>query len=116
MDSLDLAREVTDILSDKQAEDILILNLEGLTTITDYFVICTGLTRRQLRALESAVSETLKQEEGHILPRGVEGSPESGWILMDYGDVIVHIFDSEMRSYYDLEELWEGGRVVARLQ
>ncbi len=116
MDSLELARQITDILVEKQAEDILILDLQALTPIADYFVICTGTSQRQLRALQHAIYEALKQSTGHLVATGVEGTPESGWLLMDYGDVIVHLFEAETRAYYRLEELWGAGRVVTKIQ
>lgn len=116
MESLALARQITDILVEKQAEDILILDLQALTPITDYFVICTGTSQRQLRALQQAIHESLKQGEQRVAPVGIEGKPDSGWLLMDYGDVIVHLFEAETRAYYCLEELWGAGRIVARIQ
>ncbi len=67
-------------------------------------------------ALQGTIRETLKQPAPPILPKGVEGTPESGWILMDYGGVIVHLFTAEMRRYYQLEDLWKAGHVVARIQ
>lgn len=116
MDSLDLAHSIADILLDKQGEDILILDLRDLTTITDYFVICSGNNRRQLDTMANVIQEALKKGEERTLAKGVEGSPESGWILIDYNSVIVHLFDNEMRRYYQLEQLWDAGRVVARIQ
>jgi ribosome-associated protein len=116
LDSLDLAHSIADILLDKQGEDILILDLRDLTTITDYFVICSGNNRRQLDTMANVIQEALKKGEERTLAKGVEGSPESGWILIDYNSVIVHLFDNEMRRYYQLEQLWDAGRVVARIQ
>ncbi len=116
MDSLALANKIADIALDKQASDILILDLTDITTITDYFVICSGDNRRQLHALESSIQEEMKKGEERILPLSSEGTPESGWILLDYNSVIVHLFSEDMRDYYELEELWDAGRVVARIQ
>ena len=116
LDSLELTHQIADILVEKQGEDILILDLQGLKTFTDYFIICSGTSRRQLDALQGAIRETLKQPAPPILPEGVEGTPESGWILMDYGGVIVHLFTAETRRYYQLEDLWKAGHVVARIQ
>ncbi len=116
MDGLELSQVITDALLDKQGEDILVLDLQGLTSLTDYFVICSATSHRQLDALEWAVRERLKKAaEEAILPRGVEGTPDSGWVLLDYGDVVVHLFSEEMRRYYDLEGLWSKGRVVTRI-
>ncbi len=81
--------------------------------MADYFVITTGTTERQLNALIDALVEGL-HDEG-VQPLRIEGSPESGWVLVDYGDVIVHLFAPERRSYYRLEQLWSGARVVVRI-
>ena len=116
MESLELAHRIAEIIVDKQGEDVLILDLQEVTMFTDYFVICSGTSRRQLYALQSALREELKQTDERILALNVEGEAESGWILVDYNSVIVHLFDSEMRDFYRLEELWKNGRVVARIQ
>lgn len=81
----------------------------------DYFVLCNGTSDRQLKALVAGVREATKKELG-ILPHHVEGEPFSGWILLDYTDVIVHIFSPELRAYYDLEGAWEEGKVLVRVQ
>ncbi|MGC9396296.1 MAG: ribosome silencing factor [Anaerolineae bacterium] len=116
MESLELAHRIAEILVDKQGEDILILDLRAVTTFTDYFVICSGTSRRQLDALQSALREELKKTDERVLAFNVEGEADSGWILVDYNSVIVHLFDPEMRDFYRLEELWKNGRVVARIQ
>lgn len=116
MDSLDLARKIADVVVDKQGEDILILDLQGLTAFTDYFVICSTTSRRQLDAIKSATLEEMKKDADISLPKGIEGDGESGWVLVDYNGVILHIFSEEARAYYQLEELWSAGRVVARIQ
>ena len=116
MESIDLAHRVAEILVDKQGEDILILDLRDVTTFTDYFVICSGTSRRQLDALQSVLREELKKTDEGLLPFNVEGSSDSGWILVDYNSVIVHLFDPEMRDFYRLEDLWKNARVVARIQ
>lgn len=116
MESLELANQITEILVDKQGEDILVLDLQEVTTFTDYFVICTAGSRRQLDALESAVREQMKQGDTKTLAYSIEGDPDSGWILLDYAGVIVHLFSEDMRDYYRLEDLWKNARVVARIQ
>lgn len=116
MDSLALARKIGDLLLDKQGEDILILDLQEITALADYFVICSGNNRRQLDAMAAAIQEGLKKGAGNILARGVEGTPDSGWILLDYNSVIVHLFTPQMRLYYQLEELWNAARMVAHIQ
>lgn len=104
---------MTDILADKLAEDIVVLDLRGNTILADYFVIATGTTERQLRALADALVEGL-HADGLPAPR-VEGEPESGWVLLDLGGVIVHLFSPERRAYYHLEQLWSGAKVVVRM-
>lgn len=102
------------VLADKKGEDILLLDLCELTTVADYFVICSGTSDRQLRALVSSVRGEMK--ERGFLPLRVEGEPSSGWVLMDYSAVVVHVFTPELRAFYDLEGLWREGRVVVRIQ
>ncbi len=116
MDSLELAHYITEIIVDKQGEDVLVLDLHDITTITDYFVICSGTSRRHLDALQSAIREGLKKSEWSLLPNSLEGTPDSGWILLDYNGVIVHLFEPDTRSYYDLEGLWKSGRTVTHIQ
>jgi ribosome-associated protein len=112
----ELANQIAEIIVDKQGEDILILDLTEVTTFTDYFVICTAGSRRQLDAIQSAVQEELKRSEIQRLVPGAEGDPESGWILVDYNSVVVHLFTQEMRDFYRLEELWSSARTVAHIQ
>jgi ribosome-associated protein len=96
---------MVDIVSDKQASDIVLLDTREVCGFTDYFVICTGESNRQVKAIIDAVSNTMKQEG--ILPLHEEGTPESGWVLLDYNDVILHVFASSERDYYQLDKLWE---------
>lgn len=110
-----LARRIVDIASDKQANDIVLLDLRPLTVIADYFVICSGGSERQLQAIQRDIAETLRNED-KIRPTHVEGSADSGWVLMDYSDVVVHIFSPSQRAYYDLEELWSAAHPVVRIQ
>ncbi len=81
------------------------LDLRGMIGYADYFVICTGRTERQTRAIHDAIHHGMKSEHG-MLPRRTEGMPEGRWILLDYLDVVVHIFTPETREYYRLEQLW----------
>jgi len=110
-----LARRIVDVLEDKLGEDILLLDIHEHSPFTDYFVICSGSSERQLKALADGVRETIKKETD-ILPHHIEGEPLAGWILMDYLDVIVHIFAPALRSYYNLEGLWQAGKVLLRVQ
>ncbi len=115
LEPIDLARKIVDVIVDKKGEDIVLLDLRGLSTLTDYFVICSGTSERQLDALLAAVREMTKKSLG-ILPLNIEGDPPSGWILMDYGSVVVHLFAPELRVFYDLEGLWRDGHIVVRIQ
>ena len=91
--------------ADKKASDIVALDLREVAGYTDFFVICSGNTDRQTKAIHDGVHLGLKKQDG-LLPRRVEGVGEARWILMDYLDVVVHIFTPEARAYYRLEELW----------
>lgn len=89
------------------------LDLRGNTIVADYFVIATGTTDRQLRALADALVDGLRDQGQRV--RRVEGEPESGWVLVDLGGVIVHLFSPERRAYYQLEQLWREAKVVVRM-
>jgi ribosome-associated protein len=114
LESLDMARAIVNILEDKKAEDIVLMDIQEVTTITDYFVICSGTSNRMLDALANAVREKMREE--HSIKGRIEGLPQNGWVLADYGDVVVHIFSEDQREYYQLEELWSGGKTLLRLQ
>jgi ribosome-associated protein len=101
----DLAREIVEYAADRKAIDIVQLDLRSMIGYTDYFVVCSGRTERQTKAIHDAIYEGLKSTH-HRLPRRVEGLPGARWILMDYLDVVVHVFVPETREYYRLEQLW----------
>jgi ribosome-associated protein len=101
---LQLAIEAGRIADDKKAEDITILDLRNITTLTDFFVICSVTNNRQARAIAQEIEEKLAKL-GLRLDH-IEGYPDSNWILMDYTDLVIHIFTKEIREYYDLEHLW----------
>ena len=90
------------------------LDLRRMTLIADYFVVCNGQSSRQLRAIADGISKSLKDLGER--PLRTEGMPESGWLLMDFGSVIAHIFSPELRTYYALEKLWQDAPVVVRMQ
>ncbi len=115
LEPLDLARSLVAALEDKKAEDILLLDLRGQSIFTDYFVICTGTSERQLGALAEAVAETARKAHRLKAPR-TEGHAAGGWLLMDFGSVIVHAFSAAQRRRYKLEELWQEGKIVVRIQ
>jgi ribosome-associated protein len=100
-----LAQWIAAYASDKKAIDLVELDLRGVLGYTDYFVICSGNTDRQTKAIHDGIQQGLKKEH-QLLPRKVEGLSEARWILMDYLDVIVHVFTPEAREYYRLEQLW----------
>jgi ribosome-associated protein len=111
MRAAQLVSEIARYASDKKAVDVRELDLRGVLGYTDYFLICSGNTGRQAKAIHDGILEGLKHEHD-TLPRRVEGSAQAGWILMDYLDVVVHIFTSQMREFYRLEQLW--GEAPAR--
>lgn len=111
----ELANLLVDSLLDKKGNDLLLLDMRDQAIFTDYFLLCSGESNRQLKALAEGVKETAKKEMD-VLPWSVEGDPESGWVLVDYGGVIIHLFSPEQRRYYNLEELWDSGHVVLRIQ
>jgi ribosome-associated protein len=100
-----LAELIAEAASDVKAIDIVELDLRGVLAYTDYFVICSGGTDRQTKAIHDRIHENMKKGHG-LLPRRVEGMSEGRWILMDYLDVVVHIFTPDARDYYRLEQLW----------
>jgi ribosome-associated protein len=100
-----LARQIAEYAADKKAIDIAELDLRGVLGYTDFFVVCSGNTDRQTKAIHDGIHQGLKNEHG-LLPRRVEGLAEARWILMDYLDVIVHVFTPEAREFYRLEQLW----------
>jgi ribosome-associated protein len=115
LEAIDLARTLVDALEDKKAEDIVLLDLAGQSAFTDFFIICSGTSERQLDALVEAVDEAGRKTFQLKSPR-VEGHPKSGWVLADFGSVIVHAFSPEQRRRYKLEELWHEAKVMLRIQ
>jgi ribosome-associated protein len=112
--ALDLARRIVELAEDKKAADIVLLELAPLTTLADYFVICSGGSERQLDAIADGVISTLRDDR--VRPIGREGTASSHWVLIDYGSVIVHIFTPPERDYYGLEKHWSEARTILRVQ
>lgn len=113
--STELAHKIVDLVEDKQAVDIVLLDLRQVSLLADYFVICTSESTRQTQAIVNAVEQDLKTQG--IRPfHAPEGSPDAGWMLLDYADVVVHIFDAPTRSFYNLEGLWKDALVVLKIQ
>jgi ribosome-associated protein len=111
---LDLARRIVELAEDKKAADIVLLDLVGLTTLADAFVICSGGSERQISAIADGIVEGLRDER--VKPIGREGTPASHWVLVDFGSVIVHVFTPPERDYYGLEKHWSAARVIVRVQ
>ena len=111
VDSVALADRIAEIAADRKALDIRVLDLRGVVSYTDFFVVCSGNTERQAKAIHDSVYQQLKDEEG-LLPRRTEGDREARWILLDYLDCVVHIFTPAAREFYRLEQLW--GEAPAR--
>ncbi len=107
----EIAEAILEYAADRKAQDIVELDLRGIIGYTDYFVICSGRSDRQTKAIHDAIHAGMKNEHG-LLPRRVEGLTHGRWILMDYLDVVVHVFTPETREYYRLEQLW--GEAPAR--
>jgi len=102
-----------DLASDRKAADIVLLRTSEVTTMADYFVICSGRSDRQLQALAGGIVDELRKDG--IRPLGVEGRGAARWILLDYGSVIVHVFAPEERDFYGLEKFWSNAQQVVRL-
>lgn len=103
-------KTIVNALEDKKAEEIQLIDISEVSTIADYFVITNGTNMSQIQALADHVQENLAMNGIH--PRSVEGYNTANWILMDYNDILVHVFDKESRGFYDLERIWRDGNVV----
>ena len=114
LESNELARKVVDIASDRKAEDIVMLDISKVSIIADYFVICSGTSDRQVRAIAREIDEQLGK--AGVNPISVEGMNDAKWVLMDYGSVLVHVFDPATRAFYQLEQLWAGAQPVLVMQ
>jgi ribosome-associated protein len=110
----ELAVQIAEIISDTPASDTIVLDIHELSSFADYFVICSGENERQLRAISESISSQLG--ENGVRPQRVEGTPASGWIVMDYGDAIVHVFDVDQRVFYRLEALWQEAPTLLVIQ
>ena len=105
MTSIEQARRIAELAQEKLAKDVLILDMQGVCSYTDFFVVCTGANPRQTKAIWDEVHERLKHEQG-LLPRSAAGERGATWIVADYLDVVLHVFTPEARDYYRLEDLW----------
>lgn len=110
----ELARAIVEIASDKKASNTVLLDIQEVSVIADYFVVCSGNSERQVKAIAGDIEDELAKQDIH--PLHTEGKDQGRWILLDYGDVIVHIFTQTERDYYRLERLWSGAKTVLVVQ
>ena len=110
---MEVARSIINALEDKKGEDILLLDIQEISSFADYFVICNGTSDRMLDALADTAAEAAKKN--HKINARIEGGSKSGWVVVDLGDVVVHLFSKEQRDYYQLEELWSKGKILVHL-
>jgi ribosome-associated protein len=115
LESIDLARLVVDLVTDKKGENIVLMDLRDVSLIADFFVIASAGSERQLNAISDHIREEVKKQF-QTLPVHIDGRGDSGWVLMDYGDVLIHLFAPELRDYYDLEGLWRDANVLVKVQ
>ena len=108
-----MAHAVVDAVAGKKASNIVMLDMRDVTLLTDYFILCDGASTRQIGAIVDELLDELKKAGSQ--PALVEGTPESGWMLVDFGSVIVHVFSPAQRAYYQLEELWQAAPMVVRM-
>ena len=110
MNSKEIARMACEAMEDKKAQDIKIIQIEQISTLADYFIIASGTNRSQVQAMADNVDEVLGR--AGVEAKQMEGYQSANWILMDYRDVVIHIFDEENRLFYDLERIWRDGKTV----
>ena len=102
------------MLEEHKGEEILLMDIQNLASFADYFVICNGTSNRMLESLADVVMEDVKKQ--FRINSHVEGEPNDGWLVVDLGDVVVHLFSPDQREYYDLEKLWDQAKVLLRVQ
>lgn len=112
MNTNEIAKLAINALEDKKAEDIRIIDISHISTIADYFIIADGNNKSQIQAMADHVSEVLGKKDCHL--RQTEGYQNANWILMDFQDIIIHIFDRENRLFYDLERIWRDGVFIEK--
>ncbi len=114
LEGLEVAHKAVEAASNKQAMDIVLLDTRGVCSFADYFVICSGESERQIKTISEEIEHVLKKNG--VTPHHREGTLDSGWLLLDFGDVIIHIFATEEREYYELDTLWNEAVPVIRIQ
>jgi ribosome-associated protein len=113
-DALTMARAIVDVAVDKKASDVTLMEIGQVTTLADFFVIATGNSDRQIGAIASGIRDRMKEEGLTLLQQ--EGESSEGWVLLDYGQIVVHVFAEEQREYYDLERRWSDAPTLLRIQ
>ncbi len=109
--AFDTVKTAVDAISDKKGKDIKVIDISEVSIMADYFIITSGSNVNQIKAICDNVREKLAKKK--VFPKQVEGYDAAGWVLLDYNDVIIHVFDDESRSFYDLERIWSDGKDVA---
>jgi ribosome-associated protein len=113
-DASTIARSIVDVAVDKKASDVTLMEIGKVTTFADFFVIATGSSDRQIGAIASAIRDRMKEDDVRLFQQ--EGDPGEGWVLLDYGQIVVHIFAEEQRQYYDLERRWSEAPTLLKIQ
>lgn len=113
LEAIELARKIAETAADKQASDVVLLDTGSVCSFADYFIICSGDNERQIKAIQEAIDKLLKEEA--VLKYHREGNANSGWVLLDIGNIVVHIFAPFERDYYQLESLWEHAPVIVKM-
>ena len=113
LEANNLAHTIVDVIANKKASNIVMLDMQKVTLLADYYILCDGASKRQIDAITDALLEDLKK--AGTRKAMVEGTSESGWVLVDFGSVIVHIFSPDKRAYYQLEDLWQQAPIVVRM-
>jgi len=104
----DLSKKIYNILDDRKAQDLIVLSVKGISTIADYFIIATGTSSTHINALSDHIEKELSNDS--IYMKHKEGQPQGGWLLLDYRDVVVHIFNAQTREYYSIERIWSDAK------
>lgn len=112
-EAVELAKKIAEAAADKQASNVVLLDTRGICSFADYFVICSGESDRQMEAIRQAIAEVLKKEA--VVPHHLEGDSRSGWMLLDLGAIVIHMFAPFEREYYQLEKLWNKAPIVVKI-
>ncbi len=114
LNTIEITRLVIEALEEKKAENIVLIDIHEIASFTDYFIICSGTSDRMIDSLADGVMESAKHKADLLGKK--EGQASSGWVLVDFGDIIVHLFSPDQRDYYRLEQLWEKGKILLHVQ